>query len=1002
MNNKMKKLIFKVATTTIVSVFVVALAAGAATTVGDAITTTGLITGSLGATVTGATVNLNASSNFDVNVATGTSTGDITLGGGTAGQLVSINSSDWDIDATGAMTGIGSITSDGTITATTFIGALTGNVTGNVSGTSGSTTGNAATVTDGVYTTDTGTVTSLMLQAAAADLGAADVEVVLSNTNAGGFNTNITTDGTITATTFIGALTGNVTGNVSGTSGSTTGNAATVTDGVYTTDTGTVTSLMLQAAAADLGAADVEVVLSNTNAGGFNTNITTDGTITATTFIGALTGNVTGNVSGTSGSTTGNAATVTDGVYTTDTGTVTSLMLQAAAADLGAADVEVVLSNTNAGGFNTNITTDGTITATTFIGALTGNVTGNVSGTSGSTTGNAATVTDGVYTTDTGTVTSLMLQAAAADLGAADVEVVLSNTNAGGFNTNITTDGTITATTFIGALTGNVTGNVSGTSGSTTGNAATVTDGVYTTDTGTVTSLMLQAAAADLGAADVEVVLSNTNAGGFNTNITTDGTITATTFIGALTGNVTGNVSGTSGSTTGNAATVTDGVYTTDTGTVTSLMLQAAAADLGAADVEDVLSNTNAGGFNTNITTDGTITATTFIGALTGNVTGNVSGTSGSTTGNAATVTDGVYTTDTGTVTSLMLQAAAADLGAADVEVVLSNTNAGGFNTNITTDGTITATTFIGALTGNVTGNVSGTSGSTTGNAATVTDGVYTTDTGTVTSLMLQAAAADLGAADVEVVLSNTNAGGFNTNITTDGTITATTFIGALTGNVTGNVSGTSGSTTGNAATVTDGVYTTDTGTVTSLMLQAAAADLGAADVEVVLSNTNAGGFNTNITTDGTITATTFIGALTGNVTGNVSGTSGSTTGNAATVTDGDYTTDTGTVTSLMLQAAAADLGAADVEVVLSNTNAGGFNTNITTDGAFTSGILRIPREEAAGPTNATAPAATCDAANLGAIVMVDENDAANAWLWGCEETVADTTYAWINLSIQP
>src|SRR3989339_552300 len=797
MNNKMKKLIFKVATTTIVSVFVVALAAGAATTVGDAITTTGLITGSLGATVTGATVNLNASSNFDVNVATGTSTGDITLGGGTAGQLVSINSSDWDIDATGAMTGIGSITSDGTITATTFIGALTGNVTGNVSGTSGSTTGNAATVTDGVYTTDTGTVTSLMLQAAAADLGAADVEVVLSNTNAGGFNTNITTDGTITATTFIGALTGNVTGNVSGTSGSTTGNAATVTDGVYTTDTGTVTSLMLQAAAADLGAADVEVVLSNTNAGGFNTNITTDGTITATTFIGALTGNVTGNVSGTSGSTTGNAATVTDGVYTTDTGTVTSLMLQAAAADLGAADVEVVLSNTNAGGFNTNITTDGTITATTFIGALTGNVTGNVSGTSGSTTGNAATVTDGVYTTDTGTVTSLMLQAAAADLGAADVEVVLSNTNAGGFNTNITTDGTITATTFIGALTGNVTGNVSGTSGSTTGNAATVTDGVYTTDTGTVTSLMLQAAAADLGAADVEVVLSNTNAGGFNTNITTDGTITATTFIGALTGNVTGNVSGTSGSTTGNAATVTDGVYTTDTGTVTSLMLQAAAADLGAADVEVVLSNTNAGGFNTNITTDGTITATTFIGALTGNVTGNVSGTSGSTTGNAATVTDGVYTTDTGTVTSLMLQAAAADLGAADVEVVLSNTNAGGFNTNITTDGTITATTFIGALTGNVTGNVSGTSGSTTGNAATVTDGVYTTDTGTVTSLMLQAAAADLGAADVEVVLSNTNAGGFNTNITTDGTITATTFIGALTGNVTGNVSETSSVTTG-------------------------------------------------------------------------------------------------------------------------------------------------------------------------------------------------------------
>lgn len=54
------------------------------------------------------------------------------------------------------------ITGTGAI-AGTFTGNLTGNVTGNVSGTSGSTTGNAATVTNGVYTTDTGTVTSTMI-----------------------------------------------------------------------------------------------------------------------------------------------------------------------------------------------------------------------------------------------------------------------------------------------------------------------------------------------------------------------------------------------------------------------------------------------------------------------------------------------------------------------------------------------------------------------------------------------------------------------------------------------------------------------------------------------------------------------------------------------------------------------------------------------------------------------------------------------------------------------
>ena len=39
------------------------------------------------------------------------------------------------------------------------------------------------------------------------------------------------------------------------------------------------------------------------------------------------------------------------------------------------------------------------------------------------------------------------------------------------------------------------------------------------------------------------------------------------------------------------------------------------------------------------------------------------------------------------------------------------------------------------------------------------------------------------------------------------------------------------------------------------------------------------------LATTGTVTATTFVGALTGNVTGNVTGSSGSTTGNAVTAT---------------------------------------------------------------------------------------------------------------------
>jgi hypothetical protein len=78
----------------------------------------------------------------------------------------------------------------------------------------------------------------------------------------------------------------------------------------------------------------------------------------------------------------------------------------------------------------------------------------------------------------------------------------------------------------------------------------------------------------------------------------------------------------------------------------------------------------------------------------------------------------------------------------------------------------------------------------------TITTGVWNGTT--VKANYLQTTAADLGAANVEVVLSNTN-GAYVTNLTTDGTITAGAFAGALTGNVTGNCSGTAATVTGAA-----------------------------------------------------------------------------------------------------------------------------------------------------------------------------------------------------------
>lgn len=76
----------------------------------------GLITGTGGITVTGAAVNLNASSNFATNIGTGTTNAAVSIGGGS--NTVAVNSSDWDITTAGVITGVGNITSDGDIIAT--------------------------------------------------------------------------------------------------------------------------------------------------------------------------------------------------------------------------------------------------------------------------------------------------------------------------------------------------------------------------------------------------------------------------------------------------------------------------------------------------------------------------------------------------------------------------------------------------------------------------------------------------------------------------------------------------------------------------------------------------------------------------------------------------------------------------------------------------------------------------------------------------------------------
>ena len=77
---------------------------GLTTTNSGALTIAQLITGQLGITVTGATASINASSNFATNINTGSSTGTVTIGGGSA-PLV-IDSTNFDVSSAGAISGV--------------------------------------------------------------------------------------------------------------------------------------------------------------------------------------------------------------------------------------------------------------------------------------------------------------------------------------------------------------------------------------------------------------------------------------------------------------------------------------------------------------------------------------------------------------------------------------------------------------------------------------------------------------------------------------------------------------------------------------------------------------------------------------------------------------------------------------------------------------------------------------------------------------------------------
>jgi len=282
---------------------------------------------------------------------------------------------------------------------------------------------------------------------------------------------------------------------------------------VTTTSNGTIGSVAtipnsgLTYSSLTVGSTSISLGSSSTTLGGLTS-------VTSTSFIGAL---------------TGNATTVTNGVYTTDTGTVTNTMLAGSITNAKLVYSSTTLGSTalTLGATNTTITGLSSVTSTNFVGNITGNVTGNVTGnTSGTHTGNVTLpfATAGYLTNTSTGVVGTVATIPNAGLTYSNITLGTTSTSLGGTSLTLSGLTSVTATSFVGSL---------------TGNATTVTNGVYTTDTGTVTNTMLAGSIDNSKLLNPSLTLGSTPVALGSTTTTLSGfaSLTSTTFVGALTGN---------------------------------------------------------------------------------------------------------------------------------------------------------------------------------------------------------------------------------------------------------------------------------------------------------------------------------------------------------------------------------------------------------------------------------------------------------------------------------
>ena len=236
--------------------------------------------------------------------------------------------------------------STGKITATGFIGALTGNVTGDVTGTADvATVATTVTITDNESTDEN----NALVFTAGGDVDGGNLGL-----ESDGTLTYNPSTGAVTATGFVGALTGNVTGNVSGTAATVTGAAQTnitslgtltaltvddvaVNGKVITMTGGTSDTVVFTAGAAGT----LSIVTTDADGANGNITITADGTFEAdgTTITLDSAGDIDLNAGGgdiffKEATTTFGSATNSSGELVLKSGTTTALTFSGANATL--------------------------------------------------------------------------------------------------------------------------------------------------------------------------------------------------------------------------------------------------------------------------------------------------------------------------------------------------------------------------------------------------------------------------------------------------------------------------------------------------------------------------------------------------------------------------------------------------------------------------------------------------------------------------------------------